>query len=61
MSIHDVYEDTELHHLFSDGVDRNFGENKAVITDTGAFIACVQPLMCDPEECGLRRVGTLEA
>lgn len=45
--------------LYSEGVTRHFGENRSVTTETEVFLASVQPLMCDPKETGLVKVGTL--
>lgn len=47
--------------LFSEGVSRDFGENRSVTTDDEVFLASVQPLKCDPDECNLIKIGTLEA
>jgi len=48
--------------FFSKGVARPFGENKCVSLDSGETILnVVQPLVCDPVSCGLKKVGTLQA
>jgi uncharacterized Zn-binding protein involved in type VI secretion len=47
--------------LFSDGVDRDFGNNKTVTLTNGQIIlSAVQPLKCDPNECGLKLIGTIQ-
>lgn len=46
--------------LYSEGVTRVFGENRSVTTEDEVFLASVQPLLCDPEECNLIKVGTIE-
>lgn len=46
--------------FFSDGITRDFGQNKAVKLLDGETVFCsVQPLKCEPLECGLRIVGTI--
>lgn len=58
MSKHDVYS-TDDNWFFSDGVTREFGENRRVQLDDGRIVAnVVQPLKVDPAECTtLRKVG----
>lgn len=44
--------------LFSDGITREFGENRVIkLTDGGTILACVQPLCVNPQELTL--VGNL--
>ena len=46
--------------FFSDGVTRDFGQNKVVKLIDGETVFCsVQPLKCEPLACGLRIVGTI--
>ncbi len=46
--------------FYSDGVTRDFGQNKAVKLLDGESVFCsVQPLKCEPLACGLRIVGTI--
>ena len=46
--------------FFSDGVTRDFGQNKVVKLIDGETVFCsVQPLKCEPLSCGLRIVGTI--
>lgn len=55
---HEVYEVVinGSQHLFSDGVKREFGENKVVFVDGHQIFASVQPLRTTD---GLKRVGHL--
>lgn len=47
-------------YFFSDGVTRDFGQNKVIKLIDGESIFCsVQPLKCEPLACGLRIVGTI--
>ena len=46
--------------FFSDGVTRDFGQNKAVKMLDGSSVFCsVHPLKCEPLACGLSIVGTI--
>jgi len=46
--------------FFSDGVTRDFGQNKVVKLINGETVFCsVQPLKCEPLACGMRIVGTI--
>lgn len=46
--------------FFSEGVTRDFGQNKVVKLLDGETVSCsVQPLKCEPLACGLRIVGTI--
>ena len=46
--------------FFSEGVTRDFGQNKVVKLIDGETVFCsVQPLKCEPLACGLRIVGTI--
>lgn len=56
---HNVYRDEKYGHLYSDGVTRDFGENKTVLTDHGSVFSSIQPLKCDPEKNGLKLFGTI--
>lgn len=56
-----VYADSS-NWYFSEGVSRDFGENKIItFLDGDAFISSVQPLRCEPMTSGLRLVGTIAA
>jgi hypothetical protein len=57
---HDVYEIVinGSKHLFSDGVKRDFGENKVVFVDGHQILASVQPLHTTD---GLKCIGHLYA
>lgn len=60
MATHVVYKDPASNALFSEGITRAFGQNKCVSTKDEVFLASVQPLKCDPEECGLIELGTID-
>lgn len=62
MPKHDVYGGANSldSSLYSEGVTRAFGENRLVTTKERTFLASVQPLLCDPDECNLIRIGTIE-
>lgn len=46
--------------FFSDGITRDFGQNKVVKLLDGESVFCsVQPLKCEPRACGLHIVGTI--
>lgn len=46
--------------FFSEGVKRDFGENKVIsLFDGGIEIGAVQPLKCEPLTNGLSIVGTI--
>ena len=48
--------------FFSDGVSRDFGENKTIkLIDGGTTLCSVQPLKCEPLVSGLRIAGTIMA
>ena len=57
---YNVYGNKEGGALFSEGVNRAFGLNKIVRTKDDCFLASVQPLNVNPEECGMVIVGTIE-
>jgi hypothetical protein len=49
-----VYRSKSDSCLFSDGITREFGENRVInLTDGGSIVACVQPLCVDPNELTL--------
>ena len=56
--MHKVYKDKD-NCLYSEGVKRVFGENRRVTIGNDVFLVSVMPLMCNPEECGLLEVGTI--
>ncbi len=60
---HTVWESAKperFRSLFSDGITREFGENKNVVLNSGDIVmAEVQPLRCDPVEFGLVRIGKI--
>ena len=58
MTQHDVYS-TDDNWFFSNGVTRDFGDNRFVQLDDGRVVFnVVQPLRVDPSECEtLRKVG----
>ena len=54
-----VYSDA-VGGFYSDGVTRVFGVNRMIRTkDFGEVFSSVQPLMCEPDECGLVEVGVI--
>jgi len=57
----DVYGSQADNWLFSAGIMREFGENKIITKNDGTGIfSVVEPLKCNPEECGLIVIGTIE-
>jgi hypothetical protein len=55
-TVHAVYRSADG-ELFSDGVERAFGDNRHI--EPAPVMACVLPLRCDPNECGLHMFGTI--
>jgi len=46
--------------FFSEGVTRDFGQNKVIkLLDGETRFCSVQPLKCEPLACGLRIIGTI--
>lgn len=59
MSSNDVYDGGDG-MLFSAAITRSFGVNRVVtLSDGRKVIAAVQPLLCDPVECELPKIGEL--
>ena len=51
---------SEDNWFYSDGVQLEFGQNKAVKLLNGESVFCsVHPLKCEPLACGLRIAGTI--
>ena len=58
--IRDVYGSDNDGRLYSSGIVREFGQNKCVTMSAGyKRLAAVQPLVVAPNECGLKKVGTI--
>lgn len=56
-----VYADNR-NWYFSEGVSRDFGQNKIIsLLDGETIFSSVQPLRCEPMASGLRLVGTIAA
>lgn len=55
-----VYKD-EYGHLYSDGVTRDFGENRMIKSvEFGDVFSSIQPLKVDPKAHGLKKIGTIK-
>ena len=54
-----TYEDGTT-DLFCEAITRPFGNNCSVTTDDEVFLSCVKPLYVDPEEAGMKAIGTIE-
>lgn len=60
MKEYDVYGSNDDNCYFSNGIMRDFGQNKMVKLDNkNSILTVVMPLTCNPEECGLIKVGTI--